>query len=830
MTRYYIGELSIEGFRGVNNAGDPLRIKLNPNAVNSICAPNGVGKTSVFEALHYAIFGEVPRLAELQAAEQPETYINNRFHPGSATIAMTFVADDGTPNIQITVQRSAAGSRAASSATGHADPEGFLRSLREDFVLVDYRRFARFIDDTALVRGRSFASLVGLSRYSTLRRAIEGAKHTQSLNTDFETRVVETEIRTGERQLSEQVRLALVAYTDVTNQAAPDLDNIPALCDAVTDALRGINLLKASLGTTAIMSVDIDELYKVVEAAEGGPLRQQHAALFAQVGTLRELAPGLEEAAERTNLLGVAAERDEALLNAGTHLLRELYQSASAVVTDTSWSDPFVCPVCDTKTDHRLDTLIAAKLKAYDHANVLNSQLGASVASAASVARLGNLEALAPLGITAAARRHPTIIAAAMKGTLTTNSLQEAFASLDDYEANRISLLDNAEKALALVEMQLPPSLVAVTRVLDGAKRFRDAIAAHSVTAKKLNTNRRRMKIRQAWRDFIGKIADAVAGAEAALATKRITDIEADYQYFFKDLVRGGPNVQPTLTRAQDTEQLDLLLSDFHGLKSVSARALLSESYRNAVAASIFLAAARTHRGVPRFMVLDDITSSFDAGHQFNLMEGIRSKLQQPTNPKGLQFVILSHDVTLEKYFDTLSSTIDWRHQKLQGMPPVGRVMISAQEADRLKADALVYLNAGQTDIGAPLVRQYLEYKLGQIISRLQVPVPPDYATRGDRRTLSTYMTAIIGAVQLYQKANICVLTAQQIADLNARHGPTILSNFVSHYETNAGVPFNAYVLIGVLQSVDDLANCFTYTDNTQVPAITKFYQRLDRR
>ncbi|MBX3671016.1 MAG: AAA family ATPase [Rhodocyclaceae bacterium] len=830
MTRYYLSELSIEGFRGINNAGDPLRIKLAPSAVNSISAPNGVGKTSVFEAIHYAIFGEVPRLAGLQAAEQPETYINNRFHPGGASIAMTFTADDGTPDIQITVQRSAAGIRAATSTTGHADPEGFLRSLREDFVLVDYRKFARFIDDTALIRGRSFASLVGLSRYSTLRRALEGAKHPQSLNADFEVRVVETEIRTGEREFSDQARLALGAYTDVTSQTAADLADIPALCAAVTDALRGIDLLKGSLGTADIMAADLDELYKVVEVAEGGPLRQQHAALSAQVANLRELAPGFDEAAERTSLVRTATERDDALLKAGSSLLRELYRSASAVVADESWSDPFLCPVCDTKTEHLLDTHIAAKLAAYGHADQLNAQLGGSIAGAASIARLGKLEAFTPLAVTAAERRHATITADAAKNTLTTTSLQEAFVALDDYEAKRVSLLDQAEKALASIEKQLPPSLVAVTRVLDGAKRFRDAITNHGTTTNTLTNNRRRLKVRQDWRTFIGKVADAFAGAEAALAAKRISDIESEYQDFFKDLVRGGPNVQPTLTRAQDTEQVELLLADFHGLKGVSARALLSESYRNAVAASIFLAAARTQKGVPRFMILDDITSSFDAGHQFSLMEGIRCKLQQPTNPDGLQFIILSHDVALEKYFDTLNGTLDWRHQKLQGMPPVGRVMISAQEADRLKADALGHLNAGQIDIGAPLVRQYLEYKLGQIISRLEVPVPPDYATRGDRRTLSTYLSAIIGAVHLFHKAGICVLTSQQITDLSTRHGLAIMSNFVSHYETNAGAPFNAYALIGVVQSIDDLANCFTYQDTTRTPAVTKFYQRLDRR
>lgn len=91
--------------------------------------------------------------------------------------------------------------------------------------------------------------------------------------------------------------------------------------------------------------------------------------------------------------------------------------------------------------------------------------------------------------------------------------------------------------------------------------------------------------------------------------------------------------------------------------------------------------------------------------------------------PDGLQFIILSHDTSLEKYFDRLNGTTDWHHQKLQGMPPKGRLMVTALEADRLKAQAQQYLNAGQVDIGAPFLRQYLEYKLGRIISKLEIPV-----------------------------------------------------------------------------------------------------------
>jgi len=175
MTRYFLSRISIEGFRGINNSGEPLVIPLKPDAVNSIHAPNGVGKTSVFEAIHFVVFGTVPRLEKLQSAERPDTYIVNRFNPSAeAIVELEFEADDGSGKIRVAVRRDGSGQKTISSPSRHPDPEGFLQRLREDFVLVDYGKFSEFIDASALARGRSFASLVGLSKYSRLRQALEG--------------------------------------------------------------------------------------------------------------------------------------------------------------------------------------------------------------------------------------------------------------------------------------------------------------------------------------------------------------------------------------------------------------------------------------------------------------------------------------------------------------------------------------------------------------------------------------------------------------------------------------------------------------------------------
>jgi DNA repair exonuclease SbcCD ATPase subunit len=89
MTCYFLTYVAIEGFRGINNDGDPLVLKFRPDAVNSVHAPNGLGKSSIFEALHFAIYGTVPRLETLQAAEQGASYIVNKFHPQhTATVTL----------------------------------------------------------------------------------------------------------------------------------------------------------------------------------------------------------------------------------------------------------------------------------------------------------------------------------------------------------------------------------------------------------------------------------------------------------------------------------------------------------------------------------------------------------------------------------------------------------------------------------------------------------------------------------------------------------------------------------------------------------------------
>ena len=832
MPRYFLKRLKVEGFRGINNQGNPLDISFKPDAVNSVFAVNGIGKSSIFESLYYVIYGTIPKLDDLKTHERPQEYYCNRFHSGNnAMVEVELEPDDDGAVVSILVERDTAGNRTVSSPSGYTDPESLLNTLREAFALLDYRTFSRFIEESPLERGRTFSALLGLSEYSDCRQALQVVSDTRTTNTDLDMKVLATQIAGTQRTTQQALAALRTNFEKVTGKPLEDVDKLDQYTSEVLQALGNIGLLTEHFDDKELDDIDFDAIKGAIKTAEGGEKRKELETAIVDISALEALG-GHDSGViseEQEKIKERIAERDALLVTTRGDLFEKLYSAAQGVVESDDWSDDTECPLCESRAVSSISVHIKQQLTQYADAVAKGRELDELWQGSAWRQCLSDCELTKVLGVEMNDRTLTQFDAQMESGEVSEAEATEAVTRTKELKDLVPNLLEKAQEKKANLEAELPASLVQLTEQVEYGRQFKEALASYKQGQSEEAEQQVRLDIRERWRTFISKASTRFSAAEAALSKDKINDIDAEYKSMYKDIMQVG-DVVPDLQRADDKEDLNVELSDFHGQHNLSARALLSESYRNAVAISVFLAAAMKHSGAPRFVVLDDVTSSFDAGHQFYLMELIRTKLQHSQNADGLQFIILSHDGLLEKYFDTKGGTADWHHNKLQGCPPMGDILHQAQGADRLKARVTTLLSAGQISEAEPIVRQYLEYKLQQIIRKVNISVPLDFAIKDTSKMVSNCLAAIKEAIDLHQKAGTLVIETQQVQDVLNSHVPAIVSNWVSHYATGGSSSFSAPVLNGVITSIEAISECFKYDDTSSSPMARRWYKSLSQK
>ena len=291
MPKYFLTGLLIEGFRGINNEGEPLQVSFRPESVNSIFAANAQGKSSIFEALCFAIKGYIPKLAILQRSEQAENYYVNQFHTaGTATIQLTLQPDDGAADVQVRIRRLPDGSRVVDSPSRHPNPDQLLTSLNSEFCLVDYRTFLKFVEDSPLDRGRAFSALLGLAPISEFRQALEVLAHTRTLNSDLEITTLQNRLGSVTQTINTIEPQLRRLFNSLTGQNLPSVLNEPAIVDQATQALRAIPILAPHLSQATIADADFNAIRTTIRDAERGADQERLGQLTAIIADIDPLS------------------------------------------------------------------------------------------------------------------------------------------------------------------------------------------------------------------------------------------------------------------------------------------------------------------------------------------------------------------------------------------------------------------------------------------------------------------------------------------------------------------------------------------------------------
>lgn len=829
--RYLLKELKIEGFRGINNATMPLTIAFHPDKVNSVFASNAQGKSSVFQALCYALTGQLHALHGMHRSEDAGEYLTNRFHPTrTAVISLTLTDDSARPRdlvFEITV--SPVGRRAISAPPEISHPEVFLKELAGPLTLLDYSTFQRFVADSPLDRGRTFSSLLGLERLSELRQTLEVLSNPTTLPRDLHIAEL-TSRATAEREVAGRSRdNAMRLLSSISTQSLPPGPSPEAVRALTFEELRRTPEITATLGEdpTAVDFVALRESLRITEQAA---LTNEASALLNQANRLRQLLPTGSEHDERLRATALVLQLEEAIAMSPGLLIRNALQAALGVLESTAWPDTHTCPVCDDVKDFDLAEHVRVHLRAFEAVDNITRLLTETIRHAQWYRAFNELSTATDIEHSDEERAlHTHLNGAIANGTVTRPLLQSAFTLLEaqrDRITARVSDLETRRNAITAA---LPQSLLQVASRVETAERIYALLEEWQRAAGQESHFSARLRVRDRWSQFVQRATTTCAEAETALSTSRVTALEPEYRDLYQTIVPSG-QVVPKLARVQGSEELMLMLENFYGLHNLKAPALLSEAYRNALAISLYLSAALSTPHVAGFIVLDDITSSFDAGLQLLLMDALRLKVRRGQSPTGLQIVLLSHDGILEKQFDKLVQEGDWLNQRLFGRPPVGALEIRERDGKRLRTAADQFLARGEDDQAGPLVRQYLEAKILEVLRQIGIAVPLDFALHDANKMCDAGLRAIDKAVALQAAHGDLVLSAQQVAKLTSSVLPGTIGNTLSHFPTGTGHGLSAVVLEAALRRVDEFVGCFEYQCSCTGTPKMRYYRSLTAR
>jgi recombinational DNA repair ATPase RecF len=213
MDKYYINSISIEGFRGINNQGNPLIIQFQPNGVTSFFGENGMGKSSIYEAFLFSLLGRIIRFDDYHRDITDKRTTKNLFHVGDGNINIEFI-DDSKRKTDINIKIGTNAERTINSTT-ITNPEVFLTNLCSNLNFIDYKSFEKILLKSSEETGKLFSNLVGFEKFNNIKDKFDKISRTQNINNDFGKSIKEETIHINSQKIIELKSVILLKLKEI---------------------------------------------------------------------------------------------------------------------------------------------------------------------------------------------------------------------------------------------------------------------------------------------------------------------------------------------------------------------------------------------------------------------------------------------------------------------------------------------------------------------------------------------------------------------------------------------------------------------------------------
>jgi len=287
----------------------------------------------------------------------------------------------------------------------------------------------------------------------------------------------------------------------------------------------------------------------------------------------------------------------------------------------------------------------------------------------------------------------------------------------------------------------------------------------------------------------LGEIFERFVTVQNAALQSVLDTISADVGKFYAKLHpdESVDNVRLTMVGEEGVE----FQYAFHGHEVQPPRKYLSESHLNSLGVVLFLANARIFNNQARFLVLDDIVTSFDTSHRRRLLRLLRDEFSD------WQIIVLTHESVWFEIIKKEMAQHGWNFHEVRADGRNGIVMDDSPAS--LKE--IIARKRGKDDVTNDL-RKLLEMVLKEICASLEVKVAFRFNEWNEKRMADELISQIRSTL------------GKKSPELNKNNvfsdlaGSALVANLVSHDNTDKIVGEDVDVLLEDIEKLVSLFYC----------------------
>jgi recombinational DNA repair ATPase RecF len=761
-------KLSVSGFRGARYA---LSLDFtNKSKSLAIFGENAAGKSTITDALEWFLTDRVGHLWREDCKQEALRHVLIG-EGDDSTVAVQFTGDG------LTGEKRLSSALKTTIDLGSGNTRSVVEGLQDDRIILRHSDIVAFLDQQKGAKRKAIADIIGYEEINKFRDAIQGTLNALKREPAYNGAKANAETLAGDmvgdvgqivpdRQAFLTIAQRIVAPfklgTEITNEAT------------LAGAVKALNALGNS-----------EE--KIKKAQRLDQLAKACTALATEISTF---VPDAEAFVTSYNAL--AKERE----NVNQLRLSEFLGKGHAVIASDDYVED-ACPFC--LSEYELGALQGEVAKRIEAMSELQERLDTSKTERDAV-----LQAILSIGIQAKAIGETytdlTGFDALMAATtparkllrLAHQGITAAFDGLTVYEApdgfedDIGRLLHCCETGAAKAEEE-----AGKLGLSEQEQKIATALSSLRMLEGNVRDYERAQRVIDAYESQIltlDAIFERFVTVQNAALQSVLDTISADVGKFYAKLHpdESVDNVRLTMVGEEGVE----FQYAFHGREVQPPRKYLSESHLNSLGVVLFLANARIFNKQARFLVLDDIVTSFDTSHRRRLLRLLRDEFSD------WQIIILTHESVWFEIIKKEMAQHGWKFHEVRSDGPNGIVLDDSPAS--LKE--IIAQKKGKDDVANDL-RKLLEMVLKEICASLEVKVTFRFNEWNEKRMadeLISQLRSTLGDKSPDLKKH------DVFSDLA---GSALVANLVSHDNADKIVGEDIDVL---LEDIEKLVSLFT--------------------